>query len=134
MFEVKVPAVTESLAALRQELRTWLEKSQVADGIVDDSLLAVTEVVSNAIEHGHDGAGTGTVAVTASIAHGELRLTVQDSGTWRPPTDGPTDRGRGLQIVRAMMNEIDIEPSNSGTRVAMSRSLDDTTSTESACP
>lgn len=133
MFEVELAAVPQSLVELRHGLRRWLEQPHVPAAVVDDLLLAVTEAATNAIEHGHDGTGHGTVTVTASITRGQVWLTVADAGTWRPPTPQPTHHGRGLPIVRTVMDETEIHPSSRGTRVSMTRSLDAPTSTEPAC-
>lgn len=134
MFEVELAAVPQSLMELRQELRGWLDQPHVPGTVVDDLLLAVTEAATNAIEHGHDDTGQGTVTVTASMAAGRVWLTVVDSGTWRPPTPQPTHHGRGLPIVRTVMDETEIRPSSGGTSVFMARSLDEQRSREPTCP
>jgi len=47
---------------------------------------------------------------------------VEDSGTWLPPAARP-DRGRGLQLMRALMSSVEVEPGPHGTRVTMEKRL-----------
>jgi len=46
---------------------------------------------------------------------------IRDTGTWRPPTD--EGRGRGLPLMRELMDEVKIEPSPQGTTVTLKRRL-----------
>ena len=57
----------------------------------------------------------------------EVVIVVQDFGSWREPT-GATDRGRGLVLIRALMDSVDIETAPRGTRVTMHRRLTPATS------
>ena len=36
---------------------------------------------------------------------GVLTVTVRDEGTWRPPDRDPGDRGRGLLIMRQLVDD-----------------------------
>jgi len=46
---------------------------------------------------------------------------VRDSGRWRQPRD--EDRGRGLSIMRALMDEVDVTQASTGTTVTLRRTL-----------
>ncbi len=50
---------------------------------------------------------------------GTLTLVVRDRGRWRPPPLDPGDRGRGLAIVRALMNVVDVDEATDGTTVTV---------------
>jgi serine/threonine-protein kinase RsbW len=72
---------------------------------LDDVVLLVSELCSNAIRHtasGHDG----TFEVTISVGRGGVQISVRDEGSDQQPVVRPTepcaDGGRGLQLVRQL--------------------------------
>ena len=116
-FRRTFPATASELSALRADLRAWLERSGTPVETVDDVVLACTEVASNAIEHAYIGR-IGDVHVVAHRQNGELELAVSDDGRWRHPR--PDDgRGRGLDLVRALVRDVDVEQGEAGTTVRM---------------
>jgi anti-sigma regulatory factor (Ser/Thr protein kinase) len=48
-------------------------------------------------------------------------ITVRDFGVWRPPRAG--DQGRGLSLMRALMDSVDVSPTQDGTTVMLKRAL-----------
>jgi anti-sigma regulatory factor (Ser/Thr protein kinase) len=48
-------------------------------------------------------------------------VTVADSGGWREKRD--SDRGRGLDLIRALMDSVDVSPGSDGTVVTMRKRL-----------
>lgn len=83
----------------REFARDWCRRHQV-DGLTDDVLVVVTELVQNATVHGR-----GPVRLRLSGGGRSVRAEVSDRSS-RPPTPQvPTvgdDHGRGLQIVAAL--------------------------------
>lgn len=70
--------------------------------------LIVTELISNALEHGFAGRGTGTIRVGLRRDGESLRLSVSDDGRGLPadfPTGTP--QSLGLQIVRSLVTQLD---------------------------
>lgn len=62
-----------------------------------------TELVSNALRHGFDEGGEGSVGVRLSSAEGRLRLLVEDGGRGLPGGfDLAREEGLGLQIARML--------------------------------
>jgi anti-sigma regulatory factor (Ser/Thr protein kinase) len=51
-----------------------------------------------------------------------LTLRVTDTGQWRR-VPAPGDRGRGLPLMRAVMDSVLVEPGEGGTVVTMQRRL-----------
>jgi anti-sigma regulatory factor (Ser/Thr protein kinase) len=50
----------------------------------------------------------------------DLHLSVVDSGNWKPPQpELNAHRGRGVTLMRAMMQQVTITPSPAGTTVGM---------------
>ena len=117
VFRRSFPADAHELATMRAELRTWLERSGLPTETREDVVLACTEAATNAIEHAYIGRG-GDVLIEAESEEGSLQVSVSDHGRWRHPR--PDDsRGRGLDLVRAVIGDIDVERGESGTTVRM---------------
>jgi GAF domain-containing protein/anti-sigma regulatory factor (Ser/Thr protein kinase) len=117
VFRRTFPADAHELATMRAELRGWLERSGLPSETREDVVLACTEAATNAIEHAYIGRG-GEVQIEAESDEGWLRVSVSDHGRWRHPRpDG--SRGRGLDLVRAVIGDVDVERGEGGTTVRM---------------
>ena len=53
---------------------------------------------------------------------GELLLSVRDFGAWTDATSGGT-RGRGLSMIRSLMDSVEIMSGDEGTKISMRRTL-----------
>ena len=119
-LDVLFSAESEQLASVRATLRGWLRSCDVGARITQDVLVATGEAIANAIEHGHRDRPGEQVRLRAVSTANQLRLTVTDSGRWRatPPGDRGL-RGHGIGLMRALMQDVTIEPGPSGTTVDM---------------
>jgi two-component system, sensor histidine kinase PdtaS len=68
-------------------------------------VLAVNELVVNALRHAFPGDRGGTVYVTLELIDGELRVVVADDGAGLP-ADHDKSRGFGMKLVRMMAAKI----------------------------
>jgi serine/threonine-protein kinase RsbW len=95
-----------------------------ADALYDVKL-AVSEAVTNAIQHG-SRSPADPVRIMASEESGALVFEVLDTGTFVPRVirrgDLP-ESGRGLQFMRVLMDEVDLRPGRRGTRLRMAKRL-----------
>ena len=119
-IDVAFPADPQSSPELRRALRAFLEVVRLDNGRIDDMLLAAGEATSNAIEHAYRGAN-GTVRLVAYVAAHRLVVEVRDNGRWR--LEGDPERGRGLGIMRALVDHVSIESTRSGTNVRLELAL-----------
>jgi PAS domain S-box-containing protein len=119
-FRAEFPAKPESLAPIRSMLRRWLGHAGADDLEIAEITTACGEAATNAIEH----AGAGDVAgfaVSGRLEGDEVEIAVRDRGSWREQRDG--DQGRGLDLMRTLMDTVAIEPSPQGTTVSLRRRL-----------
>ena len=119
-LELAFPADTGQLAPARARLRRWLDSCAPGTRIGQDALVAAGEAVANAIEHGHRDNPGGEIRLRAATTAGRLWLTVIDSGSWLPPGPAPAQyRGKGVMLMRALMDNVNIEAGPAGTTVTM---------------
>jgi serine/threonine-protein kinase RsbW len=122
VFSRSFQASPAELAGLRESLRAWLQKHGAEEETVRSSVLAASEAASNAIEHAYGSDGRGVVTVMARLEDdGRLEMTVRDEGTWRDG-NGDDDRGRGLLIMRAILDSVAIERDDEATVLRLTRS------------
>jgi anti-anti-sigma factor len=87
-------------------------------------MVAVGEACANAAEHAYRGTEPGPMAVAADVdVDGVLTVTVRDEGSWRPPDRDPGDRGRGLLIMRQLVDTVALDEELQGTTVTLSLRL-----------
>jgi serine/threonine-protein kinase RsbW len=108
------------IALLRADLRTWLVSHEIEPQCRDAVLLACSEAVANAIEHGYRDDPFGMIDVTATVSADAIEVRVTDHGTWRGAVTDVA-RGRGLQLIRESMDQVNFDRSD-GTTVTMRRS------------
>ncbi|MEV7684984.1 SpoIIE family protein phosphatase [Streptomyces bungoensis] len=119
-LEMSFPAESAQLAPVRKALRGWLAQCDLPPDTVQNVLVAAGEACANAIEHGHRYAPGVGVRLRAEALVNSLRLTIADSGRWKTPQpELNTHRGRGVALMRAMMQQVTITPGPSGTTVDM---------------
>jgi anti-sigma regulatory factor (Ser/Thr protein kinase) len=116
-LRIEVPATADRLAQIRRRLLDWMEPIGVPGDVRADIVLAVNEAASNSVEHAYRGDNDGVMVVEASVANGRIVICVSDHGEWRTPSAEPTTRGRGLPIIRAVGDGVQVLSSASGTTV-----------------
>ena len=81
---------------------------------------ACGEAATNAIEHAGSGGGQ-PFEVLGRLEGRQVDITVRDYGAWRPPREG--DQGRGLSLMQALMDSVEVTPTHEGTSVRLRRTL-----------
>lgn len=115
-IDLAFPARPESAPQFRSALRAFLEGARVERDCINDVVLAAGEAAGNAIEHAYRGK-SGTFRLKAYLAGKRLIVEVWDMGRWR--LDGDPERGRGLGIMRALVDDVAIESTRAGTSVRL---------------
>ncbi|WP_369830525.1 SpoIIE family protein phosphatase [Mycobacterium sp. 1245111.1] len=113
-------ADAKQLAPSRNALRSWLREAGVDEEQIQDMLVATGEAVANAIEHGHRDRPDGTISLRATAVVDGLHVSVIDTGVWKMPRDVPSAfRGRGISLMRCLVQDVSIHSSDAGTTVHM---------------
>jgi len=115
---VTLPADPRMLVQMRGAVRRWLRESEIAPSDENDILVACGEACANVVQHAY-GARRGDMQVEARLVEGTVELTVRDTGSWRPPAD--RGGGWGLQLIRGLMDTVEVDSGTGGTVVRMRR-------------
>jgi anti-anti-sigma factor len=116
-------AVPSALPGVRRRLGSWLEGLGMGEQDRVSVMVAVGEACANAAEHAYRGTEPGPMSVAAHVdVDGILTVRVRDQGSWRPPDRDPGDRGRGLMIMRQLVDRVVLEEGQ-GTTLTLSLRL-----------
>ncbi len=115
----------EEIEQLAAEAATFAGFSQEEQ---DSLAIAVTEIANNAIVHGNKRDAGKKVFVNIAVNGGEIRMTIRDQGVGFDPDklSNPLDpenllreSGRGVFIVRSLMDEVLYDFTKGGTEVTI---------------
>jgi len=132
VIELEIPARAEFVALARLVVSALAASdSTLADERIDDLKLAVSEACTNAIE-AHDAAGSDErVLVRCRTADDSLEVCVEDRGRGfdpsqlpdHPPVTDPDrlkfERGLGIPLIRALVDEVEFSSTGQGTAVRL---------------
>jgi serine/threonine-protein kinase RsbW len=129
---IQVPSDPEFLADVDVFLEGTLRGYGVDESVVADIAISVSELVNNAMIHGNRSADDKQVTVQISSKNSTITITVSDQGGGFNPTEIPDplaeenllqEVGRGLFIVRSLMDKVDVTPGPDGTTVAITKAV-----------
>ena len=129
-IRTRVAADARSAARTRAEFGRWLDRHfTLGAQRFSDLLLAVYEAIANAAEFAYvDSSLRGTMDVSAAydVESDTLAVTVDDGGRWRQSRPEPATvprrtqlRGRGIQLMRALADQVTIDRTPQGTHVTL---------------
>ncbi len=116
----KVEKVTEKIA----KLMAFSEEEQ------DSLAIAVTEIVGNAITHGNKKDKNKKVSIDFEYKNDSIEVAIQDEGAGfnerkianpLEPENLLKESGRGIFIVRALMDKVDFIRNEAGTQVRLTK-------------
>ncbi|ABW14673.1 protein serine phosphatase with GAF(s) sensor(s) [Parafrankia sp. EAN1pec] len=117
LLQLALPAVAASAGQARTAVRRSLLDAGI--GSLDDAILLVSEVVTNAVLHARSD-----LVLRATLEPGRLRVSVEDrEGTALPrpggnsPDDPEAEHGWGLLLVEALAQAWGVETTPDGKRV-----------------
>lgn len=127
-LSVRVAATVAAPGVVRQQVRRWLADQHWPAESAADCVLAVSEAVTNSVQHGYgitahrDFAPAGAVTVDGHVTRtdDEYRAVfeVRDQGRWRTPEPAVGQR-YGSSIMRGCMEDVHVTGSEHGTTVLL---------------
>jgi serine phosphatase RsbU (regulator of sigma subunit)/anti-sigma regulatory factor (Ser/Thr protein kinase) len=119
-LELELKAEPRVLTELRRRLGGWLLGAGAHPVDAYDVVLATCEAAANSVEHAY-GPGEESFRVSARVEEGEVTVDVRDHGAWRDQRD--PRRGRGLGVMRELMDDVSVSSGEGGTNVRLRRRL-----------
>ena len=86
-------------------------------------LVALGEAIANAIEHAYHGVAPGLVRLKLEHDGRQVALVVEDFGCWKPFVRGG-DRGRGIELMHAIMDGVQIRSTRESTQIVLKAAMD----------
>ena len=113
-----------------REAREWAATAAREFGFRHDDCyqvkLAVSEVVANAIEHGSSGP-QDPIRISIRAHDAALVFEVHDTGVFVGSDEAAgemSERGRGLELVAVMMDDVELTPGDDGTVLRFTKRLE----------
>lgn len=122
-LRLALPARPDSVTIARHRLREWLQQElpDLDQMAASDLEVAFSEACTNVVRHAYGPGDAVFRARAARVASGIVELSVEDDGRWRSPRG--EHGGRGIELMRALCDDVSIEHGPRGTRVTMRRSI-----------
>ena len=127
VLEFRIPADTRYVSMVRRGIRSLAESAGFAREEVADVEVAVSEAITNSVVHGSPDPGAADVVVKCRTCGDFLVVEIEDRSPAEclPPSRNPCDpgqeRGRGIMMMRALMDECDDCRTECGIRVRMAK-------------
>ena len=129
-FTLEIASDTRYLSKVERLSEQVARHAQMDESDGDDLGIVTTELVNNAIHHGNKNDPSKIVSFTVDDKHLELRIKDQGNG-FNPkslkdplaPENLMNESGRGIFLIRALMDSLDFEFSDSGTETIVTKNL-----------
>ena len=129
---ITIPSSLEYLTNIDDFIEGILRGFEVEESLIADIAISVSELVNNSVNHGNKSDSDKTVSVSISKDGNEVVITIADQGqgfdpqTISNPLDEVNllkDTGRGIFIVNALMDKVDVKTTESGTTTTITKSI-----------
>jgi serine/threonine-protein kinase RsbW len=116
-----IPARPEYITLGRLALTAIAGVRAVSDEALHDLKLALTEACTNSVKHAYAEGGEGIVDIVYELQPDRLAVEVGDAGAGFELQDAEggngdelSEGGLGIEIIRAVTDEVEIEPREGG--------------------
>jgi serine/threonine-protein kinase RsbW len=129
---IVVPSDTAHLAEVDEFIESKLIAAGVSSSLTADLAISITEIVNNAMIHGNKSDSRKTVSIKLKFEGDDAEIRIQDQGKgFNPETvPNPIDEsnllnqvGRGIFIVRSLMDSVDFHFGDNGTEVILRKKI-----------
>jgi serine/threonine-protein kinase RsbW len=119
-----LPAAPESAPTARAIVREVAAELELDGACTWELLLATTEAFANAVEHGEPCDPRG-ILLRVEVNGGAIDVEVVDCGGCfpqsRPTSKARGEGGRGMPIIAAITDQLDVVPDSGRTRVRFAK-------------
>ncbi len=119
-IRMTLPALPQNIGIVRHVLGCLAEDLGMADDVVADMRLAVTEACTNVVRHAYDEQA-GPLEITIHPTEDTLNIVVADDGRGIAPSPDVAGPGLGLPLIAALTDGLEIQRrEGAGSRLLMS--------------
>lgn len=129
---ITIPSSQEYLTDVDVFIEGILRGYGADESVIADIAISVSELVNNAICHGNKSSEEKTVKVRIERNGKEINITITDQGLGFDPSEiqDPLadenllkEAGRGIFIVRSLMDKVRIAEDNGGTAITITKEI-----------
>lgn len=127
-YEMVIPSQSNQIQKVERYAEKLADNIGFGEDEKDSLAIAITEVTANAIYHGNKSDPNKKVYIKFKTKNDTLTITIRDEGDGFNPQDiaDPLhpenllkDSGRGIYIIRALMDKVSFDFSKGGTKVTL---------------
>jgi len=131
-FSIEIDSDTKFLSKVEKLSEQVASYAQMDESDSDDLGIVTTELVNNAIYHGNKSDPTKKVQVFFSVNSKRIELRIKDQGNgFNPdalkdplaPENILSESGRGIFLIRALMDSLDFNFDGGGTETIVTKNL-----------
>ena len=119
-----VPSSLKNLSLIRALVKTYLMSESVSQKDTLRLLTVIDELATNAIEHGYNYLA-GEISIFMIKDGNYMRITVEDFGAgFNRAKKSKDEGGMGLDIVRGLVDSLEIKPKEIGTKFEILKEIE----------
>ena len=131
-FFLEIPSDTKYLSDVELHIKEIIDNFNWSEEKINSILIAISEAVNNAIIHGNKRDMNKTVKIFTTITEKNVEVKVKDQGNGFVLDEVPNpllpenltkDSGRGILIMRSLVEKFDVVSCADGTEVIFTISL-----------
>jgi len=123
--EFTFPGDSESIVAVRESVMTFIKENGANEGQEIDIFVALQEALANAVLHGCQNDSAKTIRCWVEIDPSAFTIVIQDPGpgfdvaaaTTADPSVNTTEHGRGICLMRSLMDDVSYRRGGSEVRL-----------------
>jgi serine/threonine-protein kinase RsbW len=131
--KISIPSDPDKIQLVERKTERFATRIGLSEDDIDSLGIAVTEVVSNAIKHGNRGDISKKVHIEFSVEDRCVKVVIRDEGKGFDPDDiaNPLDpenlykdSGRGIFIVKELMDDVGYRFNKKGTEIILIKKIE----------
>ncbi len=129
---ITIPSSQDYLVNVDDFVESYLERKKVDKSVIADIAICVTEIVINGIIHGNQSNPDKRVKIAIDKEDSKVKVVIHDEGKGFNPEDiaNPIaeenllkEVGRGIFIVKSLMDEVTVVHEKDGTKTTIVKNL-----------
>jgi anti-sigma regulatory factor (Ser/Thr protein kinase) len=116
-FHFEFSAIPLAVPIVRRTLNRYAKRLGLDEDRTYSLITAIGEAMANAVEHAYPER-PGIVRLRVTNHGGTLHATIEDDGRWKQ-AQKRDERGRGLPLMRALMDGVEIRTNQSHTTISL---------------